>query len=195
MVIDASSAAIIGIQEYITGIDVGYFCQIGYRKRRANRGEIKKEVFIEATYLDENYGYVNSPMPEIASPEEGIVHKYYVRNNGSEGSLSFMFDDNEQKKLVLPAPFWKDKIINYAVYFGEIDARESDMPGTPDNPCDIYECRVFTDKSLPTPFDVYFSSSDYISVTEQTDDRPPEWGIWYEPGGNHIKFWDTNLLD
>ena len=89
---------------------------------------------------------------------------------------------------------WIGKTIRYASWTGEIDGRETDMPGTLGNKCELKQCKYKKNDGY-LPWNANFGeASDIIGVTQQSGSRPDEWGIWVDTGGMTMKIWDVNPL-
>ena len=194
---EAQTCAWVGFQNDLPPAKKTNFVQMGYIKKRWADGSVDSSVYIELvgrnTQWDYRFEYAaddNFEGMHVDPPSHGQLHKYRVvidANGG--GCLRFSFDGMAIRDLA--ASWWRDRTSRHASWRGEIDGRETDMPGTVEEPCTFEDCEYLTNDGVWHW--AHFDDDDWIDVTPQWSD-PDQWGIWHDPGGNTIKIWDEYPL-
>ncbi|MCP4703439.1 MAG: hypothetical protein GY865_02415 [candidate division Zixibacteria bacterium] len=185
---NAMSCAWVGIQEaLINSAPLVYFIQAGYMKRRdAIEGSTNTNVYLEIGPYYEDGRPIHLGFTD--KPTEGSFHSYQISVNPSFGMILMRFDDEFHHQEDV-SYWWTDKIMNYAVWQGEISGRETDMPGTLNDSCEFKNCRYIDSYGVYNNANFGIDVNDIIGVTTATG-RQKEWGAWVDTGGTTLKIWD-----
>lgn len=87
---------------------------------------------------------------------------------------------------------WLNRTVQFAAWQGEINGRESDMPGSVSNPCTFENC-VYWKRGEGEPTWASFSTDDNIGFTQQKQSRAEEWGVSYS--ADEFSIWDVNRFE
>jgi hypothetical protein len=187
---EAQSCAWVGIQNALEGYYTE-FCQIGYMIKRWPGAYVDTSIYVEVRPIDSTLNGLWTSYDDT-SLAEGQQLKYKCMTDPTKGDVDFYLEDTLLIGLTLP--IWQNRTLRFAAWVGEIDGRESDMPGTKDNPCLFNDCRYILNGNPSWQGAFFDSASDIVGVTPQKSGRPNEWGVWVESGGNNVKIWDVNPL-
>jgi hypothetical protein len=81
--------------------------------------------------------------------------------------------------------------MNYANWQGEIDGRETDMPGTYSDPCQFDNCMIKISGQGVTGASFVNSTTTATDTLGVSPSYPQEqWGIDFVPNGNSMWIWD-----
>ena len=195
---EAQTGAWVGFQNDLPPAKRTNFVQMGYIKKRWADGTVDSSVYCEfvgrVNQWDLWFLYAidaDFPGDSVPPPGQGEFHHYQVEISSSGGGY-LVFSYNGSSILNMPAPWWQGRTSRYASWRGEIDGRETDMPGTASDPCEFNDCEYKKDGFTYMSAN-FGESSDWIDVTPQLKD-PDQWGIWHDPGGSTLKIWDEYPL-
>ncbi len=192
---DAQQGCFVGIMEHgnqQTSLPFQVQCGwIHIRNRKYLSGAETNAIYFEVT-TEQGKSSIDfyTIIQGYSSPAHGSSQQYAVYRvddtilNGTYENAIFI-----PKRL----SSWQNVSAPYATWQGEINGRETDMPGTIQNPCRFRNCR-FKTESDPSSYSVSFDntlSSDTLFVTPQTGNRPNEWGIGYTQYSDSFWIWDV----
>lgn len=189
----AHSAAWVGIQQERKHKPGGNpqlvdFAQFGYMRTRS--GDIYRTVlYVELRGISSTDLRGVHIETTDGVPTEGSSHKYEVKVNPTNGNISYLYDNEEF--FTYGTTYWIGKSVQYVSWQGEINGRETDMPGSNANPATFEDC--YYTKANGSELGGNFNTQDFIGVTPQ-DSGPAQWGISYTAGENKFNIWDENLL-
>ena len=190
--VQTHSGAWVGMQGNIPPATATDFIQFGYMRMRSTAPQTTYMtiVFFEMSPVNAqmNYMFIYD-LPDVPEPVLGTAYYYSVELDTSSATITYAFDGYGTP---FSATAWQDHAtLSYVRWTGEIDARESDMPGTENDPCKFTDCRYrLSDEASPMSAD--FSLTDYIGVTPQKGNRPDEWATEFVLGGDELSIWDVN---
>ncbi len=126
----------------------------------------------------------------IPDPVDGTTHRYEVLANPATGSVGFIYDQTVLANLD-GSVHWTGVTRVWANWQGEINGRETDMPGTVSNKCSFNDCQ-YTQVGGVTQA-VNFLTGDLIGATNRPN-RPPDFGIAFVSGSSGFHIWDIYPL-
>ncbi|MCM2271462.1 MAG: hypothetical protein NDJ18_02765 [candidate division Zixibacteria bacterium] len=125
----------------------------------------------------------------VAPPAEGTVNHYELVREAAANGWAFYY--NSALTVRPYAPGWQASDGSWATWETEILKRETDMPGTVNNPCEFTSCGYKLAGSGFTG--AAFNSNDVIGCSGIAG-NPKQWDCSYSPGGNTWYVWDVSPL-
>lgn len=124
-------------------------------------------------------------------PADWSYHDYRVEL--SEDTLVIFYYDNYIVDTVR-APDWKHWSMMRVSWQGEINGRETDMPGTFSNRCHFDDCQYKIAGDSWWYIAAFDSTADdqAIGFTRQAHSVLEEWGIYYYDSTDQMEIWDVN---
>jgi hypothetical protein len=180
----AQMGVFIGIQESQTVSGTAY-AQVGCTLYRDPLGNEDTIFYFECTPVDGVRPKLTIE-DSINTPVDGFQYQLRFMVDPSSGDAYYKLSGIDGAVSV---PSWVNRTMRYVNWAGEIDGRESDMPGTSGAPCDFYSCRYFlnnVDTSLPAAF----NNNDCIECNPQVIGQ--EWGI--DSQNDWVWIWDLDTL-
>jgi hypothetical protein len=189
----AQTGAWVGIRNDLPGSGASWtdWCQVGYMVRRLSASYVDTFTYFEANGFPGEYEWRFEGFADIR-PVNGDTNEYVCEIDPGDGHMVYAFDADTVYDTL--SAYWAGRSTRWASWEGEIDGRETDMPGTVSDPCEFLDCAYLLNDGTGFYNQANFGSTDKIFVTPQSGERPDEWGIWYDRGGSTIKIWDVNPL-
>ena len=166
--------------------------QVGWIHLRDSIGRIDTAVYMEyTTSAGRSVLLPWGPERGLPVPEHGTTHEYeLIRMNDT--FVAYHYDGLPFTYAI--EPNWADYVMTRVTWQGEIVGRETDMPGTANDPCNFSFCRYKLEGDMNYRSAAFnnSTSTDTLDVTPQKGNRPDEWGIGYDTNTWDLWIWDVH---
>lgn len=184
----AFSGAWIGIMEEY-GNSATPFFQAGYIRVRNywDHPSETERFYVEFRLKNDNTSIFLSSGSDPPSP--GSLHEYEMRIEQTLRDFSFRVDDFEVLGFQYPSGGWESETGQWAVWSGEIQGFETDMPGYSSAPCVFSSCKMKLDDGQGYRTVSFTHPPDKIGSSDTE-----EWHMEYNAGASSFRIWDLKPL-